>query len=338
MYDDDNELNKILNSKPKGSPPGNPACSRGAQNSLYGIDGDIEKDKQFTKCYCQWNSSDGKIFVPANKTVQTLPPGVYEVDISPNIGLFFEKIPVKTENLLRFPDTNSDVVVEEIQTFWDREELFGTYELIYKRGILLWGPAGSGKSCTVQLIMEDVVNRGGVVLKFDQPDIFIDGMRALRLIQPASPVVVIMEDIDSIIEEYSESEVLNILDGVNEIEKVVFLATTNYPEKLGKRIVNRPSRFDKRFKIGAPNAASRKMYFEYLCRDKTAEELKIDLDEWVEDTEDMSIAHLKELFVAVVILGDPYSRAIKTLRNMTERIDANEDEEGFGFQTHVNQK
>jgi len=87
---------------------------------------------------------------------------------SDNIGLYFEKIPVRSEGLLRFPDTNSERVVKEIQKFWEREDVFESYSLTYKRGILLYGP-GSGKSCTIQLIMEDVVNRDGIVIKFTDP-------------------------------------------------------------------------------------------------------------------------------------------------------------------------
>lgn len=300
---------------------------------------DDEKEEEgFLKSYVHWTTSDGRIFIPASKTVPKLTPGVYEIDVSPNIGLYFEKIPVKTEGLLRFPDTNSDRVVSEIQKFWDREAIFEEYKLTYKRGILLYGPPGSGKSCTIQLIMEDVVNREGIVIKFTDPYQFIDGMRILRQIQLDTPAVVILEDIDSTLEMYNESEILNILDGVNEVKKVVFLATTNYPEKLGARIVNRPSRFDKRFRIGYPSEQSRRMYFEHLITSgdpkklkSKVKDLKIDLDKWVKDTDEMSIAHLKELFVAVVIIGDPYSEAIETLKSMTEVLEDKDYDTSIGF-------
>lgn len=48
----------------------------------------------------------------------------------------------------------------------------------------------------------------------------------------------------------------------------------------------------------------------------------------------MSIAHLKELFVAVVIQGDDYEEAIETLQSMKDAIDSSDDSEetfGFGF-------
>ena len=273
----------------------------------------------------QWTTSDNKRFIPASHTKPCLVPGVYEIQHSNTVGLYFQKIPVKTEGLIRFPQTNSDRVVKEIQNFWEKETIFREYKLTYKRGIILWGPPGSGKSCTIQLITKDVVDREGVVIKFTNPSLFLEGMRVFREIQKETPVVILMEDIDSTLEIYNESDVLNILDGIDQVEKVVFLATTNYPERLGARILNRPSRFDKRFKIDHPNAESRMMYFKHLIGERKISDLNIDLEKWVKDTARFSIAHLKELFVAVIILGDDYNEAVETLSSMKEEISSEDD-------------
>lgn len=152
-------------------------------------------------------------------------------------------------------------------------------------------------------------------------------MRILREIEKETPIVVIMEDIDAIIENYNESSVLNILDGVDKLNKIVFLATTNYPDRLGARIINRPSRFDKRFKISNPNEESREIYLKYLIGENKIKDNKINLSKWVKDTNGFSIAHLKELFVAVIILGDNYEDAIETLSSMKELPKPREYEE-----------
>lgn len=299
-------------------------------------DGDGE-DKSDKVANCtQWSTSDEVHFLPTSRTVSRLIPGTYDIKINQTNGIFFEKIPVVTSGLVRFPETNGEKIVNEIQKFWEREETFRNYNLSYKRGIMLYGPPGSGKTSAIQLVMQDVIDRQGVVINFVNPEIFISGVRKFREIQPQTPMVVLMEDIDSIIEENSESEVLNVLDGVNQIDKVVFLATTNYPEKLGDRIINRPSRFDKRFKLGHPNAESRRIYLNFIIGgDDKVKELNIDLDKWVDDTDQFSIAHLKELFVAVVILGDSYEDSIETLTAMREEnLSSSDDYEkkfmGFG--------
>jgi hypothetical protein len=299
---DNQKLNDILS-----NPPVKLARVRGGHDVCVdegcppaNIIGDSSGEKELSGLV-QWTTGDGKRFVPASRTAKKITPGVYE-----------------------------------IQKFWDKEPIFREYGLTHKRGIIMWGPPGSGKSCTIQLIMRDVVDRQGVVIKFTHPTLFNEGMRKFREIEPDTPVVVLMEDIDSIIANFNESEVLNILDGINQIEKAVFLATTNYPENLGARIVNRPSRFDKRFFIGHPDAESRKLYFRHIIGDDKIAALNLNLDKWVEDTEEFSIAHLKELFTAVVILSDDYEDAIETLRTMKEEnISSSNDEArramGFGM-------
>ncbi len=312
--------------KPRAVPKGN--STMGRNSGYYDDDQDYEVPES---SYCQWSTSDNRVFIPATHTRDTLVPGVYEIKNSPQIGIHFEKIPVKTEGLIRFPDTRSDIVLSEVQRFWERETWFREYGLTYKRGILLYGPPGSGKSCTVQLVMADVVERKGIVLEFGEPYLFIEGMRIIRRIQPDIPIVVVMEDMDSLLDIYDESEILNILDGVNEVDKTIFLGTTNYPDKLGHRITNRPSRFDKRFRIGFPNPESRRIYFQSIIGKGNISKLEINIEKWVEDTDEMSIAHLKELFVAVIILGDDYEEALVTLRSMKEDVKDKDYEESMGF-------
>jgi len=323
------ELNAIMNASQIRSNAKN--SHRGAESHYYDYEDDENDDKKFGG-HTQWTSVDGIKFFPAGITREKLTPGLWEPRYSPSNGFYMEKLVCKTTGLLQFPETNSKKVVEEIQNFWGKEELFRSYNLAYKRGIILWGPPGSGKSSTVKLVLKDVIERGGIAMKIGEPSIFIECIRIFRSVQPETPVVVLLEDIDSIISTWGETEILNILDGVENVDKVIFLATTNYPEELGERIINRPSRFDRRFKMPHPGKASRRLYFQHLLEQSNID--KIDIDVWVKDTQGMSIAHLKELFIAVCILGDSYDEVVAVLRSMTEdKISSSEDRNinmGFG--------
>lgn len=276
----------------------------------------------------QWSSPDGRIFIPTSQTINKIPPGFYEIGASEQTGLYFSSVPINLDNILRFPDSKTDEVLNEIALFWDRREYFQKFGLTHKRGILLWGPPGSGKTTTLQLISKDVIERNGIVLKFDAPHMFQLALRKLREVQPDIPVVVLMEDLDAILDCYNESTVINILDGVDKLDRIVFMATTNYPERLGARIINRPSRFDKKYKIGFINAESRKLYFEFLAG---SHKPKIDIDKWVADTEGFSIAHLKELFTAVVVLENKYEDAMQTLKLMAHHSSSDDDCRKVGF-------
>jgi hypothetical protein len=269
----------------------------------------------------QWTSNDGKTFVPANKSVGELPPGIYNIDVLPGGMIGFSKLEAKTEELIRFPNANSDQVIDEIRKFWTKRETFERFGLPFKRGILLYGPPGSGKTCTVRFVMQDVQELGGIVINFRNISMFELGFRALRQIQPQTPVVVIMEDLDSLIHMQHESMLLNLLDGFGNIDNTVFLATTNYPERLSERIINRPSRFDRRFQIDFPNAESRRIYLDTLFAKLTEEEkARIPAPErWVTETKNMSLAHVKELFLAVNVLENEFTAALQKLKNMNEK-------------------
>jgi len=171
----------------------------------------------------------------------------------------------------------------------------------------------SHNTCALRTVIEDLIkNQSGIVVDFCSPSLIKEGYEMVRKIHPDIPIIVMVEDLDAVLYRYSESDVLNLLDGMYGIDNTVFVATTNYPEKLGSRIMNRPSRFDKRIFIGMPTEAARQVYLN--AKLKNLEESK----KWAKDTDGFSIAHLKELFVAVKILGESYTDAIHTLQTMKD--------------------
>lgn len=283
--------------------------------------------------YEQWTSAeDGSAFSPTGKTCSALPPGIYDPTVF-NGQLFMMPVTARDEEIIRFPDTPTDEVVGEIQSFWSKQDAFAAHGLPFKRGILLYGPPGSGKTSCLQLVVRDVVKRGGLVFMFGGSNVFMSAYRTLRTIQPETPLVVLMEDLDEILgRTANESQILNLLDGVESTHKVVFLATTNYPEKLGARIVNRPSRFDRRFLVAHPSSAARRMYLETLTREGDG----VDLERYVADSNGFSLAHLKELFVATVLLGTDYDDTVTYLKSMREKTAGSwegGDERKVGFGT-----
>jgi SpoVK/Ycf46/Vps4 family AAA+-type ATPase len=236
---------------------------------------------------------------------------------------------VVTDKLLRLPDSRSDDVVAEIQKFWTLKDKFNRYGFSHKRGILLWGPPGSGKTCTISIVMNEMVDAGGIVVLGNDvaPSALAYMLGRLREVEPNRPCVVVLEDIDTIIQVFGESQVLSLLDGESQIANVVYLATTNYPERLDGRIVNRPSRFDRIVKIDTPNKAARLMYLE--SRDLEID--KEELNRWAEETDGFSIAHLRELIVGVLVLGSTFDVELRRLRTMAKTPKSDEPRSRAGF-------
>lgn len=287
-----------------------------------------EEECKLQQKFIQWSSSDNKVFLPSQRTTKRLSSGIYEIHQSQNVGTYFQKIEADLTGLVSFAGSNADIVVSEIQKFWTREQKFRKVKLPFKRGILLYGPPGSGKTCTIKLVIKNLIcDHHGVVVKFTQPALFVSAMRTFREIQPHTPVIVLMEDMDNILENYYESEVINILDGVDTFDKVVYLATTNYPEKLSDRILNRPSRFDRRFYIGTPSEMERMVYIKTISEGVS----KIQISKWVKDTDGFTIAHIKELFISVEVMGDDYDKSLAYLKEMKKKITSESDGQKVGL-------
>lgn len=84
----------------------------------------------------------GTNYFPCDESVKELASAQYEVCYSPNSGYFFRQTSVKTDELLKLPDSASEEVIQNIENFWTKEAHFRSFGFLWKRGILLWGPAG----------------------------------------------------------------------------------------------------------------------------------------------------------------------------------------------------
>jgi SpoVK/Ycf46/Vps4 family AAA+-type ATPase len=267
----------------------------------------------------------GDSYFPCEEAVKELPPGQFTIEHSNDRGIYFSKKDVNLDDLLILPDSATDVVLNEIEEFWKREDIYRKYRYLWKRGILLWGPPGSGKTTTVQLISKRIIDRGGLSVYIGNPKIAAIGLRLMRKVEPKRPIVVMLEDIDAIVQHY-EQELLSLLDGELQIDNVVFVATTNYPEKLDRRIVNRPSRFDLVKKVPMPSPEARKAYLlnrepelETMVRtieDEGSTQTMSEIDYWVKNTDNFSVAHLKEVVLGVKCFGKPLEEVIKRMKKM----------------------
>jgi SpoVK/Ycf46/Vps4 family AAA+-type ATPase len=281
-----------------------------------------------------WAVSGGSNYIPCEMSVNTLPSGQYIIQHSESNGVYFARKTVTTDDLLTLPDNNTQQVIETIKNFWNQKDRFVEMGFLWKRGIMLWGPPGSGKTSCLQQISQLFMGMGGISIYCDYPTLAATGLRMLRAIEPDRPIVCLLEDIDAIIQRHGESEILALLDGELQIDNVVFIATTNYPELLDKRLVNRPSRFDEIIYIGMPSAAARRMYLSTkhptLAIDGNADLLQ----QWVEVTDGYSVAHMKELIVAVECLGRPLEESAERLRKMIDvpvSSDSTPDRKSVGF-------
>lgn len=263
----------------------------------------------------------GDMFWGISESLKRLDPGCYRIGHSPNIGVYLQSQPLRTDTLIELPDSKSEQVIAEITHFTTLRPAFTKRGLLYKRGVLLWGPPGSGKTSTLHLLMRLIVDRlGGIALLIEHPNLAASALQLVRKIEPERQIIGIIEDIDGLVQNHGVSEYLSLLDGESQIDNVVFVATTNYPERLDKRFVDRPSRFDTVEYVGMPSAEARRVYL----RHKEPDLPDADIAAMVDVSDGLSIAHLRELIILTQCFGRSIEDAAKRLTASKHRPPSSE--------------
>lgn len=291
---------------------------------------DDAKEEKEPKGRCQWASKGPKAFTACGRTFQALKKGVYGVENDRGEPFFVQK-DINVDGLYEFPDSQADKILAEIDGFWNREPFFTKYGYLHRRGYLLFGPPGSGKTGLIQQVIQRIIRADGLVFLCGSPTLFAEGLGVFRQVEPDRPIVCIYEDIDAIIKDYGEDALLSVLDGESQINKVLNVASTNYPERLDKRIIARPRRFDRVMKVGMPSAKVREVYFRHkllIDNNSNVDELEL----WVKSTEGFSFASMAELVISVKCLGNDFDQSLKILKKLMEGKHSSEEfERSMGF-------
>jgi len=131
-----------------------------------------------------------------------------------------------------------------------------------KRGILLYGRPGTGKTHTVRHLLGQSKGSTAILLSGGSLARISDAARMARALQPS---IVVLEDCDLIAEDRSFGhgpqpllfEVLDAMDGLDNDADVAFVLTTNRPDMLERALAQRPGRVDLAVEIPLPALAER---------------------------------------------------------------------------------
>jgi len=274
-----------------------------------------EEPKEKVK-YNEW-INDGDQYFPAKDTkiCKRLDPGHYSIKLSNNQFSCVKK-KVSTDEIYVLPNDIVNVLVKGISTFWDNKDLFAQYGITHKRGVMLAGDPGNGKTSIIHQLTEEVIARGGIVFSvksISELNFLLDFVHAfLREIEPDTPIMTVIEDIDSLVST-NESLLLNFLDGEDQFEHNVVVATTNRLHELNDLLM-RPSRFDETFIIESPSSEVREVFL--IKKGVSSDEIA----EWVDKSKGLSMAELKELFVAVKLLGKTLSDAVDQMKAKAKHV------------------
>ncbi len=194
-----------------------------------------------------------------------------------------------------------------------------------KRGILLHGKPGTGKTLTAMYLAREMANRTVILLTGRSLALIEQSCALARMLQPS---MVVLEDVDLVAEERTRKEVcatpllfelLNQMDGLQDDADILFVLTTNRPDILEPALAARPGRIDQAFEIPIPDRESRQRLFTLYG--KGLKQDVEDMDKFVERTQGASPAFIRELFrKAALFAAEGDDELIVKDRHMDEAL------------------
>jgi hypothetical protein len=252
-----------------------------------------ELAETFFTAVCAWNSA-------IEETILVFEDGYWQK----NRDLYLA-IQRATLDTLVLGGTLKEQLHRDLLAFFDARPVYERAGIPWKRGIVLIGPPGNGKTHAIMALINTL----------DKPCLYVKSFssehanehknirRVFAKARETAPCILVLEDLDSLITDDNRSFFLNELDGFAANTGVVTLASTNYPERLDPAIMARPSRFDRKYHFGLPATAERLTYLELWGAglDDVMRPSAATLAGIATNTEGFSFAYLKELLIAATV-------------------------------------
>lgn len=246
-----------------------------------------------------------------------------------------------------------EVIRSNINDLFSLRDKFKRFGLSVKRGIILHGPPGTGKTKICKCLAKDA----SYSVLYALPSDFNPNQGGIRRVcsmaKDLAPCLLIIEDIDWIAQSRFKGnssfvmELMNQLDGIESFGDIITLGTTNCLDELEEAVKNRPGRFDRIIKIDKPTQEARKRMI--LCFTKNfILDKKIDIEKLSQNLDGLTGAHVNDLCTTaamfavrddsikedkLLLKNKHFKEAIKEVKNKdySSYIELQSSQKGFGF-------
>jgi hypothetical protein len=216
-----------------------------------------------------------------------------------SFGLEFHRLPELTRADLILPDADLDAIERHTLGVSAQAERLRAAGRHLKRGLLLFGPPGTGKTYSVMYLCSQMPGRTTVLLSGQAAPTL---GQAAAIARSLAPSMLVLEDVDLVAMDRMMPgmgsnpllfQLLNEMDGLDEDADVIFVLTTNRVDLLEPALAARPGRVDQAVEIKLPDEHCRRRLLELYLRGMRVEIGEV--DDVIARTEGVSAAFLKEL-------------------------------------------
>jgi transitional endoplasmic reticulum ATPase len=213
--------------------------------------------------------------------------------------IFVEVPDITWENVGGLDETK-ERLRETVQWPLDYPEVFDTLDMQAARGVMLYGPPGTGKTLLAKAVANEAESN---FISIKGPELLNkyvgeseQGVRdVFSKARENAPTVIFFDEIDAIAGERGQSmndsgvgervvsQLLTELDGLEDLEDVVVVATSNRPDLIDSALL-RPGRLDRHVHVPVPDEEARRAIFTVHTRSKPLAE-NVDLDSLARRTE-----------------------------------------------------
>ncbi len=213
----------------------------------------------------------------------------------------FVEVPDVTWDQVGGLEDTKERLRETIQWPLDYPEVFESLDMQAAKGVLMYGPPGTGKTLMAKAVANESDSN---FISIKGPELLSkwvgESEKGVREVfskaRENAPTVVFFDEIDSIatergsgqgggsqVSERVVSQLLTELDGLEELEDVVVIATSNRPDLIDSALL-RPGRLDRHVHVPVPDEEARRAIFQVHTRDKPVAD-DVDLDWLAGETE-----------------------------------------------------
>ena len=173
--------------------------------------------------------------------------------------------PVRPEHLI-MPAHTRALIDRNVLTFATHREQLRALGQSTKKGILLYGPPGNGKTHTIRYLASNLPGHTTLIITAEQAGLLPEYFALARLMHPALLVIEYVyllsrnrEQMGTSCHEVLPNPILNPMDCLSDDADLFFVLTTNRPSRSSRRFAARPGRIDQTIEIRCRMRRTRKL-------------------------------------------------------------------------------